>query len=251
MSSSAMPLLDAWILLFLALGAVSIYYSRHQPFPEYGSRFGWLSLGLGLVFLISRSAPRETTILAPAVVAAVFGGLAVVYGVRHMVETERDVLVAPFGGVLLCVGTMSLMTEGWAGMDPTYQIISFGAASIVILLEIYLAFRGLVVGVQGITWSKSGLRQVERGLLRGPRGAISHFERSWDMDDQWLNAMSHSALALIHQHLDDQPSHKEHVAELKAIGGWESVDSAWTDAIKTSLENLNASSRSPIAGGDD
>ena len=115
MSSSDMPLLDAWILLFLAIGAVSIYYSRHQPFPEYGSRFGWLSLGLGLVFLISRSAPRETTILAPAVVAAVFGGLAVVYGVRHMVETERDVLVAPFGGVLLCVGTMSLMTEGWAG----------------------------------------------------------------------------------------------------------------------------------------
>ena len=136
-------------------------------------------------------------------------------------------------------------------MVPTYQIISFGIASIVILLEIYLAFRGLVVGVQGITWSKSGLRQVERGLLRGPRGAISHFERSWDMDDQWLNAMSHSALALIHQHLDDQTSHKEHVAELKAIGGWESVDSAWTDAIKTSLENLNSSSRSPIASGDD
>ncbi len=251
MSSSSMPILDLWIVLFLALGAVSIYYARHQPFPEYGSRFGWISLGFGLVFLISRSAPRETAILAPTVIAAIFGGLAVVYGVRHMVVTQRDVLVAPFGGILLCFGTLSLMTDAWSGMDQTSQIISFVAASVVILLEIYLAFRGLVVGVQGITWSKSGLRQVNRGLLEGPRGAISHFERSWDMDDQWLNAMSHAALAKIHQHLGDEAAHKEHVAELKAVGGWESVDSAWTEAISDGLAALTTAQQAPTASGDD
>ena len=160
--SLGLPSLDLWIGLFLTLGGVSLYYARHQPFPEYGNRFGWLCIGVGLVFLISRNAPRETALLAPTVVAAAIGGLAVVFGVRHMVVTQQDVLVAPFGGVLLCVGTMSLMTDAWTNMDQTSQIISFVVSSVVILLEIYLAFRGLVVGVQGITWSKSGLRQVNQ-----------------------------------------------------------------------------------------
>ncbi len=251
MSTSAMPSLDLWIALFLALGLVSINYARHQPFPEFGNRFGWLCLGIGSVFLISRNAPRETALLAPTVVAAAIGGLGVVIGVHHMVVTQRDVLVAPFAGVLLCFGTMSLMTDAWAGMDQTSQLISFVAASVVVLLEIYLAFRGLVVGVQGITWSKSGLRQVNRGLLEGPRGAISHFERSWDMDDQWLNAMSHAALAKIHQHLGDEAAHKEHVAELEAIGGWGSVDTAWTEAIQTGLSNLASDSSAAVGLGDD
>ena len=165
--------LDYWIVLFFALGAVSLYYARLQPFPEFGNKFGWSSIALGLVFLISRNAPRDTAILAPTVTAAIFGGLAVMYGVRHMVVTQQDVLVAPFGGVLLCVGTVSLMTDSWGEMNSTDHLISFVTASVVVMLEIYLAFRGLVVGVQGITWSKSGLRQVSRGLLQGPR-AVSY-----------------------------------------------------------------------------
>ena len=152
--------LDYWIVLFFALGAVSLYYARIQPFPEFGNRFGWSSIAFGLVFLISRNAPRDTAILAPTVTAAIFGGLAVIYGVRHMVVTQQDVLVAPFGGVLLCVGTVSLMADSWNEMNSTDHLISFVTASVVVMLEIYLAFRGLVVGVQGITWSKSGLRQV-------------------------------------------------------------------------------------------
>ncbi|MED5231718.1 MAG: hypothetical protein VYB30_05060 [Candidatus Thermoplasmatota archaeon] len=235
--------LDYWIVLFFALGAVSLYYARLQPFPEFGNRFGWCSLGLGLIFLISRNAPRDTAILAPAVTAAVFGGLTVMYGVRHMVVTKKDVLVAPFGGVLLCIGTVSLMSDSWNEMDSTYHLISFVTASVVVMLEIYLAFRGLVVGVQGITWSKSGLRQVSRGLLLGPRGAISHFERSWDMDDQWLNAMSHAALALIHKNLGDEVAEKEHIEELQAIGGWSAVDSTWIETIEGELVKLKAPRR--------
>jgi len=233
--------LDYWIVLFFALGAVSLYYARIQPFPEFGNRFGWSSIAFGLVFLISRNAPRGTAILAPTVTAAIFGGLAVIYGVRHMVVTQQDVLVAPFGGVLLCVGTVSLMADSWDEMNSTDHLISFVTASVVVMLEIYLAFRGLVVGVQGITWSKSGLRQVSRGLLQGPRGAISHFERSWDMDDQWLNAMSHAALALIHKHLGDEAAEKEHIQELQAIGGWDAVDKNWIDTIEGELNKLQAS----------
>ena len=233
--------LDYWIVLFFALGAVSLYYARIQPFPEFGNRFGWSSIAFGLVFLISRNAPRDTAILAPTVTAAIFGGLAVIYGVRHMVVTQQDVLVAPFGGVLLCVGTVSLMADSWNEMNSTDHLISFVTASVVVMLEIYLAFRGLVVGVQGITWSKSGLRQVSRGLLQGPRGAISHFERSWDMDDQWLNAMSHAALALIHKHLGDEAAEKEHIQELQAIGGWDAFDKNWIETIEGELNKLQAS----------
>ena len=163
------------------------------------------------------------------------------YGVRHMVVTQQDVLVAPFGGILLCIGTVTLMADSWDEMNATYHLISFVTVSVVIMLEIYLAFRGLVVGVQGITWSKSGLRQVSRGLLLGPRGAISHFERSWDMDDQWLNAMSHAALALIHKHLGDELAEKEHIEELQAIGGWDAVDKNWIQTIENGLGKLNVS----------
>ena len=233
--------LDYWIVLFFALGAISLYYARLQPFPEFGNKFGWSSIALGLIFLISRNAPRDTAILAPTVTAAIFGGLAVIYGVRHMVVTQQDVLVAPFGGILLCVGTVSLMADSWNEMNSTDHLISFVTASVVVMLEIYLAFRGLVVGVQGITWSKSGLRQVSRGLLQGPRGAISHFERSWDMDDQWLNAMSHAALALIHKHLGDEVAEKEHIQELQAIGGWDAVDKNWIQTIEGELRKLKAS----------
>ena len=233
--------LDYWIVLFFALGAISLYYARLQPFPEFGNKFGWSSIALGLIFLISRNAPRDTAILAPTVTAAIFGGLAVIYGVRHMVVTQQDVLVAPFGGILLCVGTVSLMADSWNEMNSTDHLISFVTASVVVVLEIYLAFRGLVVGVQGITWSKSGLRQVSRGLVQGPRGAISHFEGSWDMDDQWLNAMSHAALALIHKHLGDEAAEKEHVQELQAIGGWDAVDKNWIQTIEGELRKLKAS----------
>ena len=118
------------------------------------------------------------------------------------------------------------------------QIGSFILASILVGLEIYLVFRGLIIGVQGISWSKSGLRQISRGLIHGKDGAIAHFEKSWDMDKQWINAMSHAALALIYEKENDEKSRSEHVIELEKIGGWNSVDESWIEAIRKHL-NLN------------
>ena len=229
-----------WIVLFLGLGLVVLYYSRHQPFPEISGRFALLLLVAGGMLWLSTTAPRETGESVPAVVATVVGGAAVVIGVIQMSMLKNDVIVAPFGGVLLCMGAISLMVERWAGMEQTEQIGSFAIASLLVMLEIYLAFRGLVIGVQGISWSKSGLRQVRRGLIHGPNGAISHFERSWDMENPWIDAMSHAALILIHRHAGDSGAEAEHVVELEKVGGWESVDQSWIEAIEEALGQIRA-----------
>ena len=229
-----------WIALFAGLGLTVFYYSRHQPFPEISSRFALVLLVTGAILWLSTTAPRETGESVPAVVATVIGGAAVVIGVVQMSILRNDVIVAPFGGVLLCMGAISLMVDRWPGMEQTEQIGSFAIASLLVVLEIYLAFRGLVVGVQGISWSKSGLRQVRRGLIHGPKGAISHFERSWDMEDPWINAMSHAALALIHRHSGDVEAEREHVVELEKAGGWESVDQSWIEAIKEALGQIRS-----------
>ena len=229
-----------WIALFLGLGLVVLYYSRHQPFPEISGRFALLLLVAGGMLWLSITAPRETGESVPAVVATVVGGAAVVIGVIQMSMLRNDVIVAPFGGVLLCMGAISLMVERWAGMEQTEQIGSFAIASLLVMLEIYLAFRGLVIGVQGISWSKSGLRQVRRGLIHGPNGAISHFERSWDMENPWIDAMSHAALILIHRHAGDRGAEAEHVVELEKVGGWESIDQSWIEAIEKALGQIRA-----------
>ena len=229
-----------WIALFAGLGLTVFYYSRHQPFPEISSRFALVLLVTGAILWLSTTAPRETGESVPAVVATVIGGAAVVIGVVQMSILRNDVIVAPFGGVLLCMGATSLMVDRWPGMEQTEQIGSFAVASLLVMLEIYLAFRGLVVGVQGISWSKSGLRQVRRGLIHGPKGAVSHFERSWDMEDPWINVMSHAALALIHRHSGDSEAEREHVVELEKAGGWESVDQSWIEAIEKALGQIRS-----------
>jgi len=230
-----------WVALFVILGLAVQYYSRHQPFPEISGRFAWLLLSLAALLWLSSTAPRGVGEGVPPVLATAVGGLGVIYGVVQMSLTDRDVIVAPFSGLLLCIGTIDLMVGRWDGMAQPEQIGSFIVASILVALEIYLAFRGLVVGIKGVSWSKSGLRQIHRGLIHGPRGAISHFERSWDMEDPWINAMSHAALVLIHRHMGDSESEREHLAELERAGGWDSIDNSWTEAIEDALRNADSS----------
>ena len=227
-----------WIVVFAVVGVACLWYSRHQPFPEISGRFSVLLLSISVLLWLSSTAPRGTSEEVPAVVAAIVGGLGVIFGVRHMTATHRDVVVAPFGGILLCIGSISLLSDRWNDYDQTEQLISFALASVLVTLQIYLSVRGLVIGVQGISWSKSGLRQVRRGLLEGPRGAVSHFEKSWHSEDQWLTAMSHAALVLIHGHTGDSDNERSHEMELEKLGGWDSVDDSWTGAIREALSNL-------------
>ena len=102
-----------WIVVFTVVGIACLWYSRHQPFPEISGRFSALLMSVSILLWLSSTAPRSTTEEVPAIVAAVIGGLGVVFGVRHMTVTHRDVVVAPFGGILLCIGSISLLSDRW------------------------------------------------------------------------------------------------------------------------------------------
>ncbi len=226
-----------WIILFAGMAIIVFWYSRKQPFPEISGRFAGILLFVSIILWLSINAPRGVeNELVPAYLSSIIGGSAVIYGVIKMSVSNDDVVVAPFGGVLFCIGSITLLSERWGDAEQIEQIGSFVLASTLVILEIYLVFRGLIIGVQGISWSKSGLRQISRGLIHGNNGAIAHFEKSWDMDEQWINAMSHAALALIYEKENNEQARMEHIVQLEKIGGWESVDNSWTEAIKKYLD---------------
>jgi hypothetical protein len=233
----------SWVILFAVISAALFWYARHQPFPEHGNFAGSIFLFISGVLFIAISSPRPTAPNVPPFLAIILGGWFTIIGGYHMGKTQRDVIVAPLSGIILISGLFSFVTIKWAEQTSIEQIGNFIFVSIFVLLEIYLLFRGLVVGVQGITWSKSGLRQLERGLVFGHRGAIAHFERSWDMEDPALSAMAHAALALIHQSKRNVEEYETHIKRLDRFGGWNAVDSTWLDAINSRLQNNNEISK--------
>ena len=169
------------------------------------------------------------------------GGLGTLKGSWDMTRTMRDVIVAPFAGGMLCAGSAALLVGWWDEGGAYEHISSFILVSALILMEIYLVFKGLIIGVPGLSWSKAGLRQIQRGLLLGPSGAISCFERSWDADEEWLGAMSHAALVRIYLHLDEEESARNSEKYLEEFGGWDVVDSAWINAIDSALNSITES----------
>ena len=237
-----------WIFLFMGIGGSCFWLSWHQPFPEISRRYAYLVLMAGSVLIISEQAPRETSETVPMYFALGLGVLGTLKGSWDMTRTMRDVIVAPFAGGMLCAGSAALLV-GWWDEGGTYEhISSFILVSALILMEIYLVFRGLIIGVPGLSWSKAGLRQIQRGLLDGPSGAISCFERSWDADEEWLGAMSHAALIRIYIHLEQEESANNSEKYLEEFGGWEVVDSAWIEAIDSALNSISESKWSePIA----
>tara|TARA_B100000519_G_scaffold92028_1_gene80066 strand:- start:151 stop:852 length:702 start_codon:yes stop_codon:yes gene_type:complete len=224
-----------WIVLLCGLGAYCYYLSRLQPFPEKGNRFAMVLFSGALILWMSSTSPEEVGNDLPAAISVFLGGVFVVTGIRDMSIMKTDVIVAPLAGILFCVGGIGLLSSRWEVATQMEQIGSFFLASTMVTVELYLAFRGLVIGVPGIAWSKSGLRQIHRGLILGPNGAIAHFERSWDVEDQWINSMSYAALVLIHRHLGNLEDEEKSMTELEKLGGWESVDSSWTQAVEEGL----------------
>jgi len=229
-----------WIVLFAIIGGVLVWYSKHQPFPEISGLHGrvWLLIA-GLLF-IGEQAPTQTTDLSEvgALVACGLGGVGVLAGVRHMSVTQRDVVVAPLSGILLCFGGIAMLSSGWQQFAEVEQLGAFILATLLVLGEIYLFFRGMIVGTTGRMWSAAGVRQLERGLLHGPPGAIACFERSWDADNEYLDAMSHAALVRIHAHLGNSELERAHRNRLAQLGGDEAVDSTWLKAIEKRLGAL-------------
>ena len=232
----------AWIAFLIALGGACFYLSGHQPFPEISRRFSYFVLISGAFLMISEQGPRDTSPEVPAIIALVLGAYGTIRGSWDMSRTSKDFIVGPFGGCLLTVGSISLMVGYWDDGGTQEHLSSFILASVLILMEIYLIFKGLIIGVPGIAWSKAGLRQIQRGLLEGPSGALAYFENSWDAEEDWLGAMSYAAITKIYRHLGQDDLADQNEDKLNELGGWDAVDSAWNEAVDSALQSLKNSS---------
>ncbi|MDP6906614.1 MAG: hypothetical protein QF440_04280 [Candidatus Thalassarchaeaceae archaeon] len=228
----------AWIAFLATTSSTLLWMSRDQPFPEISARWGWIILLISGILAIATQSPRATNEYLAPILSAAIGGLGVVIGVRHSSITKRDVLVAPFAGLWLAVGTITLLTKTWPDYNQTEQITGFILATLVVALETFLFWKGLIIGIQGVTWSQAALRQLDRGLIVGDRGSISMFEKSWDVEESWLDAMSHAALYRIHEHQNNPKLAAKHAQLLERLGGEEVVDSAWLETIDKCIKRL-------------
>ena len=189
---------------------------------------------------MSTNSPRLTTEETPIVIAGGMGALGVIIGAIHD-RRNQDVILAPFAGMWFVAATIAILTQGWAGYSTTEQWFGFFVATTVILLALYLFWKGLVIGVQGRSWSQAALRQLDRGLIDGERGAISMFEKSWSVDESWLDAMSHSALIRIHEFKGNTEAAEKHRHLLERLGGQEGIEDTWLEKIDACLSRLSRS----------
>ncbi|MBJ83988.1 MAG: hypothetical protein CMB52_00505 [Euryarchaeota archaeon] len=226
-----------WIAFLGGTSALLLWMSRAQPFPEIGSRWAWVMLCFAGVLTMSTNSPRITSEETPVVFAGCMGALGVMIGAIHD-RRNQDVILAPFAGMWFVAATVSILTEGWSGYSTTEQWFGFFVATTVVLLELFLFWKGLVIGVQGRSWSQAALRQLDRGLIDGERGAISMFEKSWSVDESWLDAMSHSALIRIHEYNGNQSAAQKHRNQLERLGGENIVEGAWLSKIDACLTRL-------------
>ncbi|MBT7938362.1 MAG: hypothetical protein HN696_04300 [Euryarchaeota archaeon] len=224
--------------LACVLGLILMWMSRNQPFPEVSRRFGIILLMLGFLGLLSESAPRPTTDRVWLITYTGLGGLGVVIGMRHMTHTRMDVLIAPASGFLLCIGVIGLLWNEWRVLSEFEQIASFLLASFLCMGEVYLVFRGLLIGKLPQSWSQAGLRNLQRGILDGPNGAISCFEKAWDVEKEHLNPMAYLALQRIFYARGDSVNADEWALKLAENGGKNAVDEAWIKAVDDSLKRL-------------
>ena len=192
------------------------------------------------VLAMSTNSPRLTTEETPIVIAGGMGALGVVLGAIHD-RRNQDVVLAPFAGMWFVAATIAILTQGWDGYSTTEQWFGFFVATTVILLELFLFWKGLVIGVQGRSWSQAALRQLDRGLIDGERGAISMFEKSWSVDESWLDAMSHSALIRIHEFKGNTGAAEKHRNLLERLGGEDGIEDAWLEKIDACLSRLSQS----------
>ena len=173
--------------------------------------------------------------------AIILGGIGVTVGIRHLARTRRDVLVAPIASILLASGTILLLATLWDRDAPLFDHLSgFVLAVFVSGLSLYLVFRGLLIGGLQRGWSQAGLRQLHRGLIDGPNGAVSCFERAWDPLDESLDAMSHAALVKIHRHMKREDKAEEHQHLLDSFGGWDAIDQTWVEVIDEHLGRFSS-----------
>ena len=234
-------------IAFLAfIGLVLIWLSGRQPFPEISRRFGITLLLIAMFALVGLNAHNPPSIYQIQILFTGLGGIGVVVGMRHISYTKQDVLIAPFSGFLLCIGTVGLLFEAWHIFSQIEQIGAFILAALIILGQVYLVFRGLLIGKLPIAWSQAGLRQIQRGMIEGPQGAIACFEKAWDVEEEHLSPMAYLALERIHRFLGNDSESMEWSQRLLEHGGEEALDDSWAEVIDKSLSSLSYNSSKGI-----
>jgi hypothetical protein len=221
--------------LCAAVGLSLLALSRTQPFPEPSRRFGGMVLCTALLLMVGTTAPRPPGLDGVLWIAALLGGFGVVVGLVHMVRTRRDVVVAPLSGFLLCAGVGGLMASTWADLSKGEQWVDFVALVMLTMGQVYLVFRGLLIGKLPLAWSQAGLVALQRGQLEGPRGAIACFERGWAVDEPHLNPMAYLALARIEAALGHSTKAEAWLASLASSGGEAAVAPEWVKAVESAL----------------
>jgi len=224
------------IALFALVGLIQIWMSGRQPFPEVSRQFGSAMLLVTIFFVVANQAPHPPSLFFILIAMTATGGIGVVIGVRHLAITHKDVIVAPFAGALMGVGATGLLVVEWSNFTTVFeQVTSFLLICLLGVLEIYLVFRGLLIGKLSRSWSQAGLRQLQRGLIEGEKGALSCFEKAWDLENEHLNPMAYIALQRIHTHLENTAEAVKWAERLQEFGGESAVAEEWVSAIESAL----------------
>ena len=230
-----------WLLILFEfiIAIILIMGSKSQPFPNPSRRLGSVLLLVATLFLIGQSAPRPASVNGHMAFLSIIGALGLIFGVHHMLNTRREVLVAPMSGFLFCVGVGGLMIQTWSSLTTIEQWSGFLALVVLSGGQVWLVFRGLLIGRLPLAWSQAGMVALSRGQISGEHGAISCFEKAWDVDEEHLNPMAYVALHRIHEFLGDKEEAQKWFENLIDSGGEDAVAPEWIEAIENSLANIN------------
>lgn len=232
MQTWAVPVFEA------VLGLCLILMSPRQPFPRPAKRFGTFLILISLLGLMAEGAPRPMELQAHLIIMTVIGGAALIRGIDNMVNTRREVLVAPFAGLLFCVGCTGLFSLNWQDLSTFEHWAAFFSVLVLGAGQTWLVFRGLLIGRLPLAWSQAGFVELQRGRLHGQHGAIECFEKAWDLEEEHLNPMSQIALEKIHRFLGEDEIANDYQERFLVSGGIETVSEEWINAIEEALEAL-------------
>ena len=89
-----------WLLIVFefVIATILIMGSKSQPFPNPSKRLGSILLLVATLFLIGQSAPRPASVNGHMAFLSIIGAFGLVFGVHHMLNTRRELIVAPSSG---------------------------------------------------------------------------------------------------------------------------------------------------------